>query len=98
MLAQYASLGAQSDSCLGNLDLCRHGLLFAAWLKPSELREGADLLSTGANGLRAWVQGGRVHVSARTLTREWTVDTDALRANAWQFVEVREVVGGDGDI
>ena len=37
---QYVSLGRQHDACLGNLDLCRHGLLLAAWLRPGTLRDG----------------------------------------------------------
>lgn len=86
---QYASLGRHHDACLGNLDLCRHGLLLVGWLRPGTLRDGMDLLSTGANGVRLrYVGGGQTRVTARTSTRVWTAQTDAIRPDRWQFVEV----------
>lgn len=57
---QYASLGRQFDACLGNLDLCRHGMLLAAWIKPGQLRDGMDLISSGANGIKARIVNGQV--------------------------------------
>lgn len=57
---QYASLGRQHKACLGNLDLCRHGLLLATWIKPGQLKDGMDFLSSGANGLKARYANGQV--------------------------------------
>lgn len=85
--SQFVSLGNQHESCFGNLDLCHHGLLLSTWIRPGQLREGMDIFSSGANGINAWYSGGRLHVSARTLTREWTVQTDKIADNQWQFVE-----------
>jgi len=85
---QYASLGPQHDSCLGNLDLCRHGVLLTGWLRPGALRDGMDLVSTGDNGVRLRYDSGRTRVTASTSTRVWTTQTDAVRPDRWQFVEV----------
>jgi len=85
---QYVSLGLQHDACLGNLDLCRHGLLLAGWLRPGTLRDGMDLVSSGANGVRLRYVGGRTRVTARTSTHAWTAHTDAIRPDRWHFVEV----------
>lgn len=85
--SQYVSLGDQHRSCLGNLDHCPHGLLLSSWIKPGRLQEGMDLLSSGTNGLRAWFSGGRLHVTARTTTKQWTLQTDKLTTDRWQFVE-----------
>ena len=85
--SQFVSLGNQHESCLGNLDLCRHGLLMSTWVRPGQLREGMDIFSSGANGIKAWYAGGRLRVSARTLTREWSLETDKIVGNEWQFVE-----------
>jgi len=85
---QYASLGRQHDTCLGNLDLCRHGLLLAAWIRPGTLVDGMDLASTGANGVRLRYDDGRTRVTARTSTHVWTTETDAVRPQRWQFVEL----------
>lgn len=84
---QYLSFGNQHGSCLGNLDYCPHGLLLSFWIRPGQLREGMDLLSSGANGLRAWFSGGQLHLSARTLTKEWSLQTNKLAPDRWQFVE-----------
>jgi len=96
--SQYASIGSQYASCLGNLDFCRHGFLFSAWLRPGQLQDGMDIMSTGSNGIRAWYQNGRLHMSVRTLTRDWTLSTDALKSDQWQFVEVRVVLRPPGKI
>jgi len=85
---QYVSLGRQHDACLGNLDLCRHGLLFSGWLRPGSLRDGMDLVSTGANGIRLRYVGGRTRVTARTSAHIWTARTDVIRPDRWHFVEV----------
>ena len=60
--AQFLSVDRQGDACLGNLDLCRHGVLVSAWLRPGQLREGMDFLSTGANGITARYVGGQLKV------------------------------------
>jgi len=85
---QYVSLGRQHDACLGNLDLCRHGLLLAGWLRPGTLRDGMDLVSTGANGIQLRYSSGQTRVTARTSTHVWTTQTDAIRPDRWHFVEV----------
>jgi len=85
---QYVSLGAHHDACLGNLDLCRHGLLLAGWLRPGTLRDGMDLVSTGANGIRLRYVGGRMRATARTSAHIWMTQTDAVRPDRWHFVEV----------
>lgn len=86
--SQFMSLEGQSENCLGNLDFCRHGVLLSAWIKPGELLNGMDLLSTGANGLKMWYEDGKLKVSARTSTREWNVETEELALDLWQFVEI----------
>lgn len=85
---EFVSLGRQQSSCLGNLDLCRHGLLLSAWLQPGQLKEGMDLMSSGVNGLRVWYENGRIKVSARTTTQEWNLETDRVKPSEWQFVEI----------
>lgn len=85
---QYVSVGRHHDACLGNLDLCRHGLLLAGWLRPGTLRDGMDLVSTGANGIRLRYSSGRTRATARTSTHVWTTRTDAIRPDRWHFVEV----------
>lgn len=85
---EFASLGKQQEVCLGNLDLCRHGLLLSAWLRPGQLKDGMDVMSSGSNGVRMWYEGGKLKVSARTSAKEWNLETDRVRSDQWQFVEV----------
>ena len=85
---KYMSLGPQETSCLGNLDLCRHGFLLSTWLRLGRLREGMDVLSSGNNGLQVRYIGGQVSIRARTSIHEWTVRTDAIAPDAWSFLEI----------
>jgi len=57
---QYASIGRQHDACLGNLDLCRHGMLLSTWIRPGQLQDGMDLISSGSNGIKARYVNGQV--------------------------------------
>ena len=85
--SDFVSLGRQSENCFGNLDLCRHGLLFSMWLRPGQLKNGMEFLSTGSNGIKARYIGGQLRVTARTTTHEWNLQTDKLNMDEWQFVE-----------
>ena len=57
---QYASIVRQHASCLGNLDLCRHGMLLSMWIKPGQLQDGMDFISSGTNGVKARYVNGQV--------------------------------------
>ena len=86
--SQYAAFKDQSRSCLGNVDLCRHGILLAAWIKPGTLSDNMEFFSTGANGIRAWYEDGSLKVAVRTSTREWEIQTNQFTPNEWQFLEI----------
>ena len=50
---QYAAAEGERSSCLGNVDLCRHGLMLSAWIRPTgNLANLAQLLTTAHNGLK----------------------------------------------
>ena len=68
---QYASFGRQYEACLGNLDLCRHGMLLATWIRPGQLQDGMDLISTGDNGIKARYENGEVGVGLTKSTSGW---------------------------
>ena len=43
-----------SDSCLGNLSACLHGLTAALWIRFDALHDNMHFLSTGVEGLRLY--------------------------------------------
>lgn len=86
--SQVVDIGEQSDSCLGNLDLCHHGALMALWLKPTNLGNDMHFLSNGHNGISISNQGNEFIITAATSTQKWQVTTDKLRVHKWRFVEI----------
>ena len=86
--SQYASLNDQSRECLGNVDRCRHGTLWSAWIKPGQLQNGMELMSTGANGLRLWYDQNKLRAVAKTTNQEWQLETGRFTSGDWQFVEL----------
>ena len=85
---QYVDFGDHHGDCFGNLDNCKHGATVAFWLRPDHLARDAYFLWTGNNGLAMWYRGKRVHVSAKTSTKEWQLSTDKLRPDQWHLAEV----------
>ena len=47
----FVDFGDQGELCLGNLDLCQHGVTYSLWLQPDKLGEEMYFLSTGNNGV-----------------------------------------------
>ncbi|XP_052079469.1 uncharacterized protein LOC127717737 isoform X2 [Mytilus californianus] len=86
--SQVVDIGEQSDSCLGNLDLCHHGALMALWFKPTNLGNDMHFLSNGHNGISVSNQGNEFIITAATSTRKWQVTTDKLHVHHWNFVEI----------
>ncbi len=84
---QYANLGDHNGTCLGNLDKCRFGAYIGTWIKPGQLQDGVELMNTGHNGVRLWMQNGKLHSSFKTLTREWALSYNQLSQNEWYFLE-----------
>ena len=47
----FVDFGDQSDACLGNLELCQHGVTYSLWIQPDKLGEEMHFLSSGDNGV-----------------------------------------------
>lgn len=86
--AQYASLGSQVDACMGNLDLCPHGALWASWLRPQSLTNNMQLMSTGINGMSMHYNNGLLMITLRTTSRVWTMEIPGLSVDTWYFLEI----------
>ena len=86
--AQYADFGAQAQSCMGNLDLCPNGMLWASWFRPDSLTNNMEVMSGGVNGINMYYNNNMLSVVARTTSRVWQLDVPGLQADAWYFLEV----------
>lgn len=84
---QYADLGEHNDTCLGNLDKCRHGAMLGGWVRLSDIRNGAYLYHTGQNGFKVKYENGRLVASASTSENSWNVNHGDLSSDQWYFIE-----------
>ena len=51
----FIDLGSHgSDSCLGNLSVCLHGLTAAMWIRFDVLHDNVHFLSTGVDGFQLY--------------------------------------------
>ena len=86
--AQYAMIDRQNQNCFGNMDYCRHGMLFAGWIRPNDLKNREEFMSTGVNGLQLWYEGGRLRAKLQTTMRTWELETSNILPHQWQFLEL----------
>ncbi|XP_076459006.1 uncharacterized protein LOC143292527 isoform X2 [Babylonia areolata] len=84
---EFLDLGDVTDSCLGDLDLCRYGVYVSLWMVFNRLDEGwKALISSPVLGLH---QDGNVLVaSANNLRQSWEVRYPGLDIGVWYFVEL----------
>ncbi|GFR98028.1 LOW QUALITY PROTEIN: neurexin-2-alpha, partial [Elysia marginata] len=86
---QAIDFGDRTRECLGNLDLCHRGVMYAMWIKPDTLSNGATFLSTsGENGITLAYKNQRLHATAETSRQMWEVTTPDLQTGRWSYVEV----------
>ena len=85
---QKAEFEHTDDSCLGNLDLCHHGVLLSLWLRFDKLEEGMYYISTGINGITVSYVDRKLRVKASTTTREWELGTGRIEKGEWHYVEI----------
>lgn len=81
---QYIDLGPHFNSCMGNLDLCLHGLTVSLWLKPTSLRDNMHFLTTPTYSL--FYEDNELHAVFEGRNRTWTVSTPNFHTGTWQRV------------
>ena len=85
--SQYAQLGQHNDTCLGNLNQCRHGALLAGWVRLSDIRDGSYIFYTGQNGIKVRYNNGRIESTASTGDKQWSVTHGNMDRDKWHYVE-----------
>ena len=85
---QKAEFEHVDDSCLGNLDLCHHGVLLSLWLRFDKLEEGMYYISTGINGITVSYVDRKLRIKAATTTRQWKLSTSRMEKREWHYVEI----------
>ena len=83
---QYVDAGDHSDACLGNVELCRHGLTQSAWMRFRRFRDGMYVLSSG-RGVLVFQRDRRLHVVVDVADQRWDVAVPDLDVDTWYFVE-----------
>jgi hypothetical protein len=81
---QYLDMGTHTDSCLGNLDHCKHGFTLSVWLKPRALTENTHFLA--APNYALFYEDGQLKAEFSTNQRTWQVSTSRFRVGDWQRV------------
>lgn len=45
---EYVTLGDQGNTCMGNLELCHHGMMISFYMKLRKMEQDGHVLSSGA--------------------------------------------------
>ena len=75
---QFIDFGDLTNSCLGNLALCRYGLTISFNLKVITFRKNMYIFSSGDDsmaGMSMWWRGHHLYLRVVTSDREWVVKT-----------------------
>ena len=81
---QYVDLGRHFDKCLGNIDLCQHGMTLSLDLRPRDLRVNQTYLASPTYTL--YYENGML--KAKFLGKEvaWSTQTNRLTGDNWQRI------------
>ena len=83
--SQYIDIGDFSNTCLGNLNLCRHGITGSMFVNSRSLQDGMYYLSTGG-ATRIYHERGRLMVVSEGGGKKWEVSAPGLSKDTWYFV------------
>ena len=83
---QYIDAGADTNTCLGNLEKCKHGVTGSMFLNFRNLQDGMYYLSNGG-GIKMYYKNGRLYVAADLADKLWEVGIPNLQKDKWYFVE-----------
>ncbi|XP_014668355.1 PREDICTED: uncharacterized protein LOC106809700 [Priapulus caudatus] len=82
----YVDLGEQSNSWLGNPDLCQQGFTLSLWVMFPRLGRQVEILSGPYWELI--LDGTRVVANLNTKTKSWSIGSGRLDAHTWYRVDV----------
>lgn len=83
---QYVDAGDHSKACLGNVELCRHGLTQSMWIQFREFRNNMYYLSNG-RGVRVFHKDGNLYVVITVAGKQWEAAIPDLQTDTWYFLE-----------
>ncbi len=83
---QYMTLGDNTRRCMGNLDLCEHGLTVSMYVKPKRWIENSYIMSSGPYSL--YYKNGRLHAKFSSSTKTWETAIQDVELDTWQKVEM----------
>jgi len=83
---QYVDVGDHSTACLGNVELCRHGLTQSMWIQFRDFRNNMYYVSNG-RGVSVFHRDGRLYVVVEVAGKQWQVAVPDLRRDTWYFLE-----------
>ena len=83
---QYVELGDHQQSCMGNIEYCRHGLTIMMFIKPRDVSQDRYYLSSASYSL--YTEGGVLKSDFMTPSKTWTVSTDEFVDRVWQKVDL----------
>jgi len=83
---QYVDAGDHSKACLGNVQLCRHGLTQSMWIQFRQFRDNMYYMSNG-RGIRVFHRNGKLYVVIETGRQQWEVTVPDLQMDTWYFLD-----------
>ena len=85
---QYIDLGQNMDTCLGNLEKCKHGITISFWVKFNEFNYNMFLLSTGINGIKMYYLGGFIYLKIDSMGKSWRASLPRPEIGKWHYLEL----------
>ena len=84
----YVEGGDQSDTCLGDLEICQYGITVAMWIKFDNLEDATQVISSGNKGFRIYYRNGQLYGEVKQGDKSWKVGYGGLETATWYYLEI----------
>ena len=85
---EYLDMGSFSDTCLGNVSMCKYGFTVSFWISFQRLRDNSYYMASGVTGFAIFSYGDRLYANVHKDDRQWQTSVSGIQKDRWYFVEV----------
>ena len=85
---EHIDLGSFSDTCLGNVSICKYGFTVSFWISFTRLRDNSYVMASGVTGFSIFTYGSRLYANVNKDDRQWQTSVSGIAKNRWYFVAI----------
>ena len=85
---EHIDLGSFSDTCLGNVTMCKYGFTVSFWISFQRLRDNSYYMASGVTGFAIFSYGNRLYANVHMDDRQWQTSVSGIQKDRWYFLEV----------